>query len=502
MRLTMASRSALILAASIIWHCVQADAKSATDWQALAHADLDAAHATIVAAHPGVIDQQNPAFNDWVETGYRQALELVPQAVDYESLLSVVRYYATGFRDGHLGYSDDIRSDEDAITIDGWRLALKDGKYAVDLLADDWPVPLPPLDSEWLGCDNHSPKDIIDTDVAPFRTRQEGGEHDEVRAEAVWMRFLPNKEFHHCSFRASNESTMDLPIEYRALKTEPYFDLISRKSSTAHSSCDRHNAYSRIGDILWIHTGNFSFHDDCGDAMELDELLKRLKKEQHFSTIVFDVRGNNGGDSSIGDRIFDAATGGLKFDHSNMNRLPRTYAQWRVSEVLISTAKRNAETERKLYGNQSEQAQHAQRFYDSVQSAKVKGDQWLEQPSGYRVTSADVAARHGMLRNFRGKVAIVTDSHCVSACLDFVDDIKQVPNSLQLGQTTGSDTVYIDTGNVRLPSGNHFWLPLKVWRNRLRANNEAYVPDIPLDVNMRDDHAVQSSVLRAISSRR
>ncbi len=126
----------------------------------------------------------------------------------------------------------------------------------------------------------------------------------------------------------------------------------------------------------------------------------------------------------------------------------------------------------------------------------------VDQPAGYRVTGADVAARHGGLKNFAGKVAVVTDSGCVSACLDFVDLVKQVPHSVQLGKTTGSDTVYIDTGSATLPSGNHMVLPLKVWRNRLRANNEAYVPDVPLNVNMLDDRTVQAATLAALSPRR
>jgi hypothetical protein len=124
----------------------------------------------------------------------------------------------------------------------------------------------------------------------------------------------------------------------------------------------------------------------------------------------------------------------------------------------------------------------------------------LEQPSDYRITGAEVAARHGKLKNFDGKIAIVTDDNCASACLDFVDRVKQVPHSVQLGQTTSSDTVYIDIGSVPLPSGNHMILPLKVWRNRVRGNGEAYVPDIPLKVNMRDDDAVRAATLAALAA--
>jgi len=478
-----------------------AEGRSASDWQMLARKDLDAVHAAILVAHPGVIDEQNPEFNKWVESGYRQAAQLTPLVVDYETLLSAVRFYTTGFRDGHLMYSDDKRGSEDTINIDGWRAGLRKGTYVVTQIVDDWPVPLPPVDSEWLGCDGKLPRAIVQENVAPFTTRLDGSEADELRADSLWIRFLPGRELHRCRFVAASGHPVELAVTYRAFKTDAFFDLI-RPSVQARSSCDRHNSYERIGDAtLWVHVGNFSFRDDCGDAKELDVLLQQLRQEHGFTTLVFDMRGNGGGDSSIGDRIFDAATGGLEFDPVGVDRLPRTYAQWRVSDLLISTAKRRVDDKVSLYGADSEQAADARRFLDAVEQARARGETWVEQPSGHRVTSADVAARHGKLRNFGGALGVVTDSGCVSACLDFVDLVKQVPGALQLGQTTGSDTVYIDTGSVPLPSGNHMILPLKVWRNRLRANNQAYVPDIPLKMDMRDDHAVQSATVAALAKR-
>jgi len=56
-------------------------ARTALEWQAVAQNDLDAVHAAIVSSHPGVIDPLNPGFNEWVESGYRQAQALIPQVV-------------------------------------------------------------------------------------------------------------------------------------------------------------------------------------------------------------------------------------------------------------------------------------------------------------------------------------------------------------------------------------------------------------------------------------
>jgi len=234
------------------------------------------------------------------------------------------------------------------------------------------------------------------------------------------------------------------------------------------------------------------------DAAGLETMLKGLTGLSGVKLIVFDTRNNGGGDSSIGDRIFDAATGGLEYDHTDMDKLPRTYAQWRVSDTLLVTATETLARNKNLYGDTSDRAVESAKFLDDVKAAKATGKPWVEQAGDYRITRADIVARHGKLRRFDGKVVLVTDSRCVSACLDFADLVRQVPGAIHLGQTTGSDTVYIDVANIRLPSGNHMMLPLKVWRNRVRRNSEPLVPDIPLDVDMYDDTAVRSAVLSAL----
>ena len=70
----------------------------------------------------------------------------------------------------------------------------------------------------------------------------------------------------------------------------------------------------------------------------LRTMLAELPKLEGVRAIVFDARLNGGGDSSVGDRIFEAATGGLDFDKSGIDRLPQTHAQWRVSDVAIQSA--------------------------------------------------------------------------------------------------------------------------------------------------------------------
>ena len=460
----------------------------------MARDDLEAAHAAIVSSHPGVIDVSNPGFNDWVESGYRQAQALVPQVVSYDTALSTVRYYTTGFLDGHLGYSDDIRKDY-PILLDGWSVDFVKGSYVVFATLPDWPVALPPIGAELVACDGRAPDAILREDVAPFVDRRDDPATRHSHADAIGSLHLSNRRLHSCSFRTAAGSMVDLTVAYQEVSTRAFF---STRADVTDSSTHPTNSFTLQDGVLWIRAGNFHLQPDTSDAAGLETMLKQLPGLSGVKRIVFDVRGNRGGDSSIGDKIFEAATGGLQYDRTGIERLPRTYAQWRVSDTLLASANSVLARDTSLYGETSDKAVESKRFLDRVKAAKAAGEPWIEQDDDYRITRADIVARHGRLRRFDGKVVLVTDAGCVSACLDFADLVRQVPGAIHLGQTTGSDTVYIDDGSVRLPSGNHLFLPLKVWRNRLRGNAEPLVPDVPLEVDLGDDAAVRKAVLSAM----
>jgi hypothetical protein len=465
----------------------------AAAWQENARRDLAAAHAVILSSHPGVIDDANPGFSSWVESGYQEALALVPRVDDYEGLLAVVRFYTTGFKDGHLIYSDDKRRDEYTISVDGWRVEEQHGKIVVVQTLDNWPAPLPPIGAELVECDGKSPDSLLSDYVAPFVSRRSGPEARHRWVAFLWTRHLSGDELRRCRFR-SGATELELPVVYRALTTREFFAAISGLLHDGSSA--KPNSFSVLGDILWVRAVNFNMQP--AQVAGFEKMLDELAQQKSFKTIVFDTRGNGGGDSGVGDRILEAATGGLDFDRTDMASLPHMYAQWRLSDVMLASARERVARETELYGAESAQAHEAARFLESTEAMQAQHKTWLDQDGGYRLTRADIVARHGKLRRFEGKVVLLTDSYCASACLDFADSIKQVPGSIQIGKTTSSDTVYIDTGRAEMPSGNHLVLPLKVWRNRLRGNDEAYQPDIVLDVDMEDDAAVQAAVLESL----
>ena len=90
-----------------------------------------------------------------------------------------------------------------------------------------------------------------------------------------------------------------------------------------------------------------------------------------------------------------------------------------------------------------------------------------------------------------GRVFLLTDGACASACLDFADVVRRLPHVTHIGLPTSADAVYIDNTESILPSGLAVLsYSLKVYRNRVRANNEWYEPAIRWPGGVMSDAAI------------
>ncbi len=462
-------------------------------WQAMARADLDAIHARITDAHPGVIDPDNPGFKSWLEVGYEQAIAHIPYVVSYDTALAAVRYYTVGFEDGHLIYSDNIREDF-PILVTGWYVRWTDGEYRVVTTLPEWRLALPPVGAVWTGCDGRAAEDVLRNVVGPFTDRREGESSRQIRATSLWKQPPLAESLRVCSFRTAAGDSLQLPVAYQPVSTQQFFAALSDVSD---GSARAANGFDDADGVLWVRAGNFNLRANSTDREALDTVLAGLRRARGFRAVVFDARGNRGGDSSIGDRIFEAASGGLEFDQSDLDALPRYYARWRVSAHLVDFLDSATDRLTALYGADSPRVADHLAFRDRVVAARVAGESWVEQDAGRKITRDDVTARGGHLRRTDARVALLTDRRCVSACLDFADLVLRVPGVVHVGETTGADSVYMVGSSYELPSGNVLVMPVKVWLNRTRGNNEPLVPAIPVDLDA-DEASVRRDVLRAI----
>ena len=97
--LTLALRAAACALALALGGCA---ALPAGDWPARAERELEAVRQTLAEAHPGPIDDLNPAFREWFEAGYLEARALLPRVDGADAMRALVRRYTSGFRDVHV----------------------------------------------------------------------------------------------------------------------------------------------------------------------------------------------------------------------------------------------------------------------------------------------------------------------------------------------------------------------------------------------------------------
>lgn len=464
--------------------------------QALARRELAAMHQTLLDAHPGAIDDENPAYRARIDSNHAAALARLREVRDEHDAMGLADWYAASFHDIHLHHGNDVRVGDPTI-VDGWAVArADDGRVRVNAVLPDWPVALPPVGAELLACDGRSPERLVDDDVLPYLPPIQPSQRDAWALPALARPAMSSLQAASCRFRLPDGQERELAQRWRPVGDAGLEALLW--SHLPHSDLPRVDDFESLPDgTLWIRAADFQL-DAAGEA-HLVGMLARLEKLPPPRRIVFDARGNRGGSSETGERIFDAATGGLVYDQDGVDQLPRMQAWWRVSAQAIDARVAFIDPLEMARGRDDPLMQAERAREAGMREALARGERWFLQGDGYpALTPAELRRRHAHLARFAGPVALVTDGNCYSACLDFADRVRSVPGALHLGETTGFDSVYLDIGVARLPSGNGLVLPLKVWRHRPRGNDQSWVPQVPLKVTGVGDATVRAQVLAAL----
>lgn len=469
------------------------------DWPARAARELDAVRQAIAQAHPGPIDEGNPAFKEWFEAGYQEARALLPRVDGADAMLALVRRYTSGFRDGHVQVIES-EPGQHFPRINGIALRWRGDAAVVAARAADWPVPLPPPGARLVECDGIDAVGLLRGRFASWVDRRGGEAVDALLARAFVDQPLPGDEPRRCRFAlppGADEGEVQFELRYREVEPAERARLL-RASAGPRRRANGHRLVEP--GMLWVQAADFLLQD-AAQARALEATLDALRNVAGVHTIVFDLRGNGGGDTSVGARLFDAATGGLRLQRPRpFTTTAMPHALWRVSALAIETAQGHVERAARLYGPDSDAMRRARSLLDQLRRARDAGQPWVRQRGGELPDRETLIERGATLWRFTGTLAVLTDAHCASACFEFADFVRRLPGARHLGRSTSADTRYSDVGFATLPSGNKLMLPLKVWRERGRIDNQPLVPELPLQGDIDDDAVAIPAVLRALSS--
>lgn len=230
-----------------------------------------------------------------------------------------------------------------------------------------------------------------------------------------------------------------------------------------------------INDVPWITIPTFFSTKETQQAF--NDLIKQLPAMHAKRSIVFDVRGNGGGDSSWGTRIIEALFSQLLAQPRITALHQQEQVEWRVSEDNAAHVALLLEQIQNQSSGRSPVIQLLKRLFHDMQQALATGQDFVTEPTLQQCD--DKVCADGPFVVSPTKILVLIDKGCGSAALDFLDELKSVcPNMILIGQETSADTDYMEVRSVPLPSGlGNFTFPMKVYRNRQRKSGETYVPD-------------------------
>lgn len=453
------------------------------NWSDIAIRDIKRAHEIVSEAHPAKLDASNLEFNDWLDSGYQQSILLAGRSKSEDQAFAALRFYLTGFMDEHLVVWRSTPKLSQLYWA-GWNMDYTNGRYRVASRSADWPVELPQKGDEVISCDGISVLDILRSKVAPFVNRRIHLENTlnklakyitiEQSNSPLWESFRPM----NCMFQKPNGNYHKLPLTW---KMQP-----KNLKSRSHP-VPKQGMHQLKKGVYWIHASNFKL--DAEEHVRFENLLDEVRSLDTADAIVLDTRGNEGGNSMVGSILLETLLKDLAPPHET----PKAY--WRVSPISRATLDDHRSSALQIEGKEGLSYKWLSGMIESMDAATLRGDLFAEQID---ISIEEDRKTPQGRPAFEGKLILITDSYCNSACLDFVGEVVSIPGALHVGNTTDADTRYMDVGSAVLPSGLKMWTPLKFWVDRRRQDNVPYVPQIKYHQDINDTEALQTWVLQSI----
>lgn len=464
-------------------------AEPLSEWGERLLMDAQAIHDGLARNHPGAVDPLNPDFSKTNEAALDLALSRAPLTSDLAGWWWALREYAAAFNDAHL----DVYLDGAPVSFDqqwaGFLTIRQAGDYIV-ATRDESLEGLPPLGARLVGCDGRPAEDLAADRIGRFRGRWDMD--SQKITQAPWMfRDSGNPWTQRpatCVFDFEGAETV-YAINWYPVALE---DLTKRLDEVRPPM--RLDIYLKpvAGGGYWIAMPDFT--GDPGAALYprlaalMDEIQAKQEELRAASYVVLDVRDNGGGSSRWSEIVGEALWGA---DWMAAHAVPEsTSVDWRASEENLA----ELETYVSMFQEAGDPVMISwiTQVVAGLKAAREAGeDYWIdtgEDDVEPESLPADAESR------MRGKVFVLTDAACFSACLDSVDRWKAA-GAIQIGQITGGDTVYIENRSVSLPSGYAGYAQsMKVYRGRHRGNNEPHVPNVVYNGNLGDDAAVEAWV--------
>lgn len=461
-------------------------------WRRLAASDLDDLHRALLENHPAAyVDKDSRTYRDWVEKGYIEAKANISKVEDAASYYYLLQGYIGGFRDTHLVLhpAHSAMSKVGTRTWPGFATRWLHGRYVVSpggLAAAD----VPPAGAELVSCDGKPAEQIARERLDRYDADldQAAGRFNSA-ARLLWERgnVFVGRPPRRCTFKVGGQ-TRSYSLNYRPA---------SQEQVSAASAAARAAAKAATGVAMWKRKVPWiglpsSFTGEADWQRLYDDIEARKQEIRNAPLVIIDARGTVGGSSGYANRLARTLWNEpmLAAYEPHLGDVI-----WRVSPDNRAFFVKIIERLKKE-PTLSPDIPRMQAMIARFDDAASRGEHTILERA-----SRDPRPAPPPDNPMKGRVILLTDYSCVSACLDFMDLFLSMPNVEHAGIETNADTIFMEADRLPLKSGMfRVDIPHKAWVQRPRASNANYSPKPPLQYlgDPSDDAAQREWLAKAL----
>jgi hypothetical protein len=475
---TVARAAALCLAMLGAVDAAGADASApaATDWAAIARQDLRFAGEAIRTGHAGSVAGM-PSVTLPLAAGLRTGLPEADAVRSEQDYLRLMMRFIAGFGDPHTGI--DLH-----LAVRGWTGVALDkvnGEYRVLWSEPNWPNPLPPAGSLALACDDVWTGTWLQLQVAPLTNRSpEYASSSGTLAQYVMFDMGLGWTPSQCVFALPDGSRKRYALPLRSVPGEVAQARLDAIRPRYRAAAKPVGITSLAPGKRWVGMPDFS---GARSGAAYEALYPQLAALPKSGWIIFDLRGNGGGDSSWGNRALAALYGAPYADRLGAAGGASKYQIADAATVeLLKRYIASPDFASSKAGNQSDLAKI---------EAAMRAGQKMALMDGKPGAAADpvLAPRpHGP------RIAAVIDRNCFSSCMNFLQQLRAAGDTVVLGEATIGYSPFGEINRHALPSGRGALTIPSALFETATATREPFVPDYPFAGSLTDEEALQKWV--------
>ncbi|MGJ8526173.1 hypothetical protein LMG33818_001921 [Halomonadaceae bacterium LMG 33818] len=458
------------------------DLVTTNTWQHRAKEHLNFFHNDVLANHPGAIGPGGQSFIHQAEAAYQLAQDRLRNVHDYAGYYWLIQGYSSSYNDGHL-YAQPQFEEVLPVQWPGFLTTFTSaGKQVVTHVSGMSPVP---MGAELISADGIAAKTLYEKNVDSFfqslpvnSSRFQHGHHLFLDEGNPFIE-RPKQAIFSMD---GKQKTIDL--RWHTLRTDQKATLLDKIKNRFTPTSTSLTQWKK--GHWWLALPNF-FPETEEETKSIQQALQLFQEEidtiKAAEQLVLDLRGNRGGSGA-----WPAHVAAILWGEAAVESLAL------ADSIDYRATPENLKWFEKVRSNMSEAGVLDDQvdYFLNLITEGLREALLKEEPFFIQRNDAPISVHPTAPLDLT--VYVLTDDECFSAGLDGVDIFRSL-GAIHIGRETDGDTVYMERRDALSPDQRlEIGVPTKVWRNRLRASWQTWIPNFPYSGSLADTHALQAWV--------